>query len=85
MVDNRIDSKKICKNIDPKLVAYIAGGAVAGGIVGYLIHKVGIKNIVKILKEKNIISPGIVDFIKDFDFKSFTSKDSKDFEDLEED
>ncbi|MCL4385477.1 MAG: hypothetical protein M1479_00775 [Actinobacteria bacterium] len=79
------ENKKICKNIDPKVIAYIAGGAVAGGIVGYIIHKVGFKNVAKILKDKNIISSGIGDFIKDFDLKSFTSKNNKDFEDLEED
>lgn len=79
------EDKKRCKNIDPKVIAYIAGGAIVGGITGYIIHNVGFKNVTKILKDKNIISSGIADFIKDFDFKSFASKNNKDFEDLEED
>lgn len=79
------ENKTRCKKVDPKIVAYIAGGAVAGGIIGYIINRVGFKNVAKVLKDKNIISPNIGNFIEDFDLKSFTSKAGKDFEDIGED
>jgi hypothetical protein len=74
-----------CKKIDPKIVAFIAGGAVIGGIAGYIVNKVGFKNIVKMLKDKNIISPEIGKFVENFDLKSFASKTKKDLEDISED
>lgn len=79
------ENKEKCKKIDPKIIAYVAGGAVVGGIVGYIINKVGFKNVTKILKDKNIISPNIGDFLEDFDLKSFTSKNKAGFEDMDED
>jgi membrane protein YqaA with SNARE-associated domain len=73
------------KKVDPKIVAYIAGGAVLGGLAGYLINKVGFKNIAKMLKEKNIISSEIGSFVENFDLKSFASKAKKDLDDITED
>ncbi len=79
------ENKEKRKRVDPKIVAYITGGAVIGGIAGYIINRVGFKNVAKILKDKNIISPNISNLIKDFDLKSFVSKNSNDSEDIEED
>ncbi|MDD5659177.1 MAG: hypothetical protein PHR39_04090 [Actinomycetota bacterium] len=79
------DNKEKCKKVDPKIVAYIAGGAVIGGIIGYIINKVGFKNVAKMLKDKNIISSNIGKFFEDFDLKSFTSKGTADFDDISED
>ena len=73
------------KKVDPKIVAYIAGGAVLGGLAGYLINKIGFKNIAKMLKEKNIISSDIGSFVENFDLKSFASKAKKDLDDITED
>lgn len=73
------------KKVDPKIVAYIAGGAVLGGLAGYLINKVGFKNIAKMLEEKNIISSEIGSFVENFNLKSFVSKTKKDLDDIAED
>ncbi len=66
------------KKFDSKVFAYIAGGAVLGGIAGYVISKVGIKKITEFLKEKEVIPKNISRIIDDFDFKSFTSKNIDD-------
>jgi len=79
------ENNKRCRKVDPKIVAYIAGGAVAGGIAGYIINKVGFKNMAKMLKDKNIISSKIGDFVENFDLKSFVSKTKKDLNDIIED
>jgi hypothetical protein len=78
------ENKEKCKKIDPKIVAYIAGGAVIGGAIGYFINKVGLKNIAKMLKDKNILSPEVGDFVENFDLKAFVSKTKKDLEDIED-
>ncbi|HAX17187.1 MAG TPA: hypothetical protein DCY00_01130 [Actinobacteria bacterium] len=62
------------KKFDSKIIAYIAGGAVLGGITGYVISKVGIKKVTAFLKEKEVIPKNISKLIDDFDFKTFTSK-----------
>jgi len=79
------DNKEKCKKVDPKIVAYVAGGAVVGGVIGYIINRVGFKNIAKMLKDKNIISPNIGNFLEDFDLKSFISKNKGNFEDTGKD
>ncbi|HEY5501627.1 MAG TPA: hypothetical protein VIK09_06555 [Candidatus Humimicrobiaceae bacterium] len=75
-------NKEKCRKLDPKIVAYIAGGAVVGGAVGYIINKVGLKNIARMLKDKNILSPEVGDFVENFDLKAFASKTKKDLKDL---
>lgn len=79
------ENKEKSKKIDPKIAAYIAGGAVVGGIIGFIINKVGFKNFAKLLKDKNIISPNAGEFFENFDFKSCLSKTAKDLEDIGED
>jgi hypothetical protein len=76
------ENKEKCRKVDPKIVAYVAGGAVVGGVIGYIVNKVGLKNIAKMLKDKNILSPEIGNFVENFDLKAFTSKTKKDLEDL---
>jgi hypothetical protein len=78
------ENKEKCRKVDPKIVAYVAGGAVVGGVIGYIINKVGLKNIAKMLKDKNILSPEIGSFVENFDLKDFTSQTKKDLEDLED-
>jgi hypothetical protein len=79
------ENKEKCRKVDPKIVAYVAGGAVVGGVIGYIVNKVGLKNIAKMLKDKNIISSEIGDFMENFDLKSFESKTKKDLDDITED
>jgi hypothetical protein len=63
------------KKVSSKIFAYIAGGAVLGGVAGFIISKIGIKSITDFLKQKEIIPKNISKLIDDFDFKSFKSKD----------
>ncbi|MEI7615384.1 MAG: hypothetical protein WCJ54_01625 [Actinomycetota bacterium] len=78
------ENKEKCKKVDPKIVAYIAGGAVIGGVIGYIVNKVGLKNIARMLKDKNILSPEVSNFVENFDIKAFAAKTKKDFEDIED-
>ena len=68
------ENKSEKNKINSKVFAYIAGGAVIGGIAGYIISKVGIKKITDFLKEKEFIPKNISKIMEDLDFKSFTSK-----------
>lgn len=67
---------------DPKVIAYIASGAIIGGITGYFMQKIGFKNLTKWLKEKDIISPNLSKLLEEFDFK--TCKLSKSADSSEE-
>lgn len=49
-----------------KDIGYIIGGAVLGAIAGYIVKRVGIKNITNMLKQKEIIPPSITNIIKEF-------------------
>ncbi len=74
------------KKIKSKVFAYIAGGAVLGGVAGFIISKVGIKSIADFLKQKEIIPKNISKLIDDFDFKSFKSKNiDEDLKDIMDD
>lgn len=57
------------KKIDKKDIGFIVGGAIVGAIAGYLIKKIGIKNIINVLKAKDIISPTIANVISEFTSK----------------
>jgi hypothetical protein len=76
------ENKEKYKKVDPKIIAYVAGGAVVGGLIGFMINKVGLKNIARMLKDKNILSPEIGNFVENFDLKSFASKTKKDLDDI---
>jgi hypothetical protein len=54
------------RGIEKKDLGFIIGGAVLGAIAGYIINRVGIKNIMSMLKQKEIIPPSISNLIKEF-------------------
>lgn len=54
------------KNLDKSYVGFIVGGAILGAIAGYVVKKVGPKNIMNMIKQKDIIPPSISNLINDF-------------------
>lgn len=54
------------KKFDKKDVNFIVAGAVLGAIAGYIIRRIGIKNIVNLLKSKDIISPSVANTVNEF-------------------
>jgi len=54
---------------DKQDISYIIGGAIIGAIAGYVIKRVGIKNIMDILKKKEIIPSSISNLINEFTSK----------------
>ncbi|MGM0366729.1 MAG: hypothetical protein ACQEP5_09375 [Actinomycetota bacterium] len=54
------------KDFDKNSLWFIIGGAALGAIAGYLIKRIGVKNIATLLKARNIISTNVADIIKDF-------------------
>ena len=54
------------KKIDKKDISFIIGGAIIGAIAGYIVKRVGIKNIMNMLKQKEIIPPSISNLINEF-------------------
>lgn len=52
-----------------KDISFIVGGAIIGAVAGYIIKKIGIKNIINILKAKDIISPTIANIVNEFTSK----------------
>jgi len=63
------------KKFDKKGVGFVVGGAVLGAIAGYLVKKIGIKNIITMLKAKNVISPKIASIINEFTSKKFSDEE----------
>ncbi|MFZ3106329.1 MAG: hypothetical protein WA105_02995 [Candidatus Hydromicrobium sp.] len=57
------------KKIDKKDISFIIGGAIIGAIAGYIVKRVGIKNIMNMLKQKEIIPPSISNLINEFTSK----------------
>ncbi|MBN2073724.1 MAG: hypothetical protein JW770_07255 [Actinobacteria bacterium] len=54
------------KEPDKKIIGYIVGGAVLGAAAGYVASRIGLKNIMNVLKQKEIIPPTISKVIKEF-------------------
>ena len=54
------------KNFNKNYIGYIIGGAVLGAIAGYIVKKVGPKNIMNMVKQKDIIPPSISNIINEF-------------------
>jgi len=52
--------------MDKKKAGFIAGGAVIGAILGYILSRIGTDRVMDILKERNIISPEITNLMDDF-------------------
>ena len=57
------------KGIDKKDLGFIIGGAIVGAIAGYIINRVGVKNIMGMLKQKEVIPPSISNLINEFTSK----------------
>jgi len=62
------------KKIDKKDISFIIGGAIIGAIAGYIIKRVGIKNIMNMLKQKEIIPPSISNLINEFTSRKNSEK-----------
>ncbi len=54
------------KKVDKSIVYYILGGAALGAVAGYIVKKVGVKNILTVLKAKKIIPENILNTISEF-------------------
>jgi folate-dependent tRNA-U54 methylase TrmFO/GidA len=54
------------KKFDKTVINFVIGGAVLGAIAGYVVKKIGVRNILNILKSKKIISSSIADTITEF-------------------
>ena len=53
------------KDFDRSYIGFLIGGAVLGTITGYIVKKVGPKNIMNMVKQKNIIPPSISNIINE--------------------
>ena len=53
-------------NFNKNYIGFIVGGAILGAIAGYIVKKVGPKNIMNMVKQKDIIPPSISNIIKEF-------------------
>jgi hypothetical protein len=54
------------KKVDKNTVFYVLGGAALGAVAGYIVQKVGVKNIMTVLKAKKIIPENILKTISEF-------------------
>ena len=53
------------KDFDKSYISFLIGGGVLGIIAGYIVKKVGPKNIMNMVKQKNIIPPSISNIINE--------------------
>ena len=56
------------KKMDKTLVYYILGGAALGAIAGYIVKRVGLKNVVDVLKTKKIIPENLMETISELGY-----------------
>ena len=71
------------KKVDKTVAYYVLGGAALGAIAGYIVKKVGVKNILNVLKAKKIIPENIINTISEF--TNAGDQDDLDFiEDMDE-
>jgi hypothetical protein len=54
------------RKIDKTIAYYVLGGAALGAVAGYIVKKVGVKNIITVLKAKKIIPENILNTISEF-------------------
>jgi hypothetical protein len=54
------------KKVDKTIVYYVLGGAALGAVAGYIVKKIGVKNIMTVLKAKKIIPENILNTISEF-------------------
>jgi hypothetical protein len=62
------------KNFNKNYIGFIVGGAVLGAIAGYIVKKVGPKNIMNMVKQKDIIPPAISNIINEFSSRRDTGE-----------
>ena len=62
------------KNFNKNYIGFIVGGAVLGAIAGYIVKKVGPKNIMNMVKQKDIIPPSISNIINEFSSRRDSGK-----------
>ena len=53
------------KNFDRNYIGFLIGGGILGIVAGYIVKKVGPKNIMNMVKQKNIIPPSITNIINE--------------------
>jgi hypothetical protein len=54
------------KDFNKSYLGFIIGGAILGAVAGYVVKKVGPKNIMNMVKQKDIIPPSITNLISEF-------------------
>jgi hypothetical protein len=54
------------KKVDKTTVYFVLGGAALGAVAGYMVKKVGVKNIMTVLKAKKIFPENILKTISEF-------------------
>jgi hypothetical protein len=54
------------KDFDKSYLGFVIGGAILGAVAGYVVKKVGPKNIMNMVKQKDIIPPSITNLISEF-------------------
>lgn len=54
------------KKFERKDVGFIIAGAILGAIAGYIVKRIGIKNIVNLMRSKDLISSNIADTVTEF-------------------
>jgi len=54
------------KDLDKGYIGFLVGGALLGVVAGYIVKKVGPKNIMNMVKQKDIIPPSITSIINEF-------------------
>ena len=74
---------KKSKKVDKNLIYYVLSGAAIGAVAGYILKKVGVKNIITVLKAKKIIPEKILNTISEL--TNAVNQDDLDFiEDAQE-
>lgn len=63
------------KKFDKTVINFVIGGAVIGAIAGYIVKKIGFKNVLDILKSKKIISSNVADTISEFTSSNLSEDD----------
>jgi hypothetical protein len=66
------------KKVDKKVVYYVLGGAILGALAGYIVNRIGMKNIMEAMKAKNIIPENVADTITDFADRSMEEFEDED-------
>ena len=54
------------KDFNKSYLGFVIGGAILGAVAGYVVKKVGPKNIMNMIKQKDIIPPSITKLMNEF-------------------